>query len=145
LKLAALNLALFQQNLVSRCRETAFGIRARIAKLFFQKGIPVEASNNSIKSLISLIFFLSTLFALAFLQMEERRQNYHILKLNRDLKKIMESRRSLEVKRLNALRPQKIEKEMQNRPALVQAGSEQIIHLPSISANLDGESMEPKL
>lgn len=63
--------------------------------------------------------------------MEERRQSYQLLKLNRDLKKIIETRRNLEVKRLKALRPQKIEKEIQSRTALNQAHSEQIIHLPN--------------
>lgn len=67
--------------------------------------------------------------------MEERRENYHILQLNRDLKKTMELRRSLEVKRLNALRPQKIEKEIQSRTAFNQADSGQIIHLPSVQLN----------
>jgi hypothetical protein len=68
--------------------------------------------------------------------MEERRQNYQVLKLNRDLKKIIERRRSLEVKRLKALRPQKIEKDVLNRSELTQAQSGQIIYLPSYSANL---------
>lgn len=68
---------------------------------------------------------------IAFLQMEERHQSYEILKNNRELKKIIEFRRSLEVKRLKALRPQKIEKEIQTKTTLNQAQSDQIIHLPN--------------
>lgn len=77
--------------------------------------------------------------------MEERRQSYHVLKLNRELKKSMELRRSLEVRRLNALRPQKIEKEMLNRTAFNQAESEQIIHLPSNQSAAGTNSLEPHL
>ncbi len=90
------------------------------------------SSKNSIKSLISLTLILSSLFAIAFLQMEERRQSYHLLQLNKDLKAKIEARRNLEIKRLNALRPQKIEKEIQERTALNQAQSDQIIHMPSL-------------
>lgn len=89
------------------------------------------SSKSSIKSLISLILILSSLFAIAFLQMEERRQSYHLLQLNKDLKTKIEARRNLEVRRLNALRPQKIEKEIQQRTALNHAQSEQIIHMPN--------------
>lgn len=89
------------------------------------------SSKSSIKSLISLILILSSLFAIAFLQMEERRQSYHLLQLNKDLKTKIEARRNLEVQRLNALRPQKIEKEIQERTALNHAQSEQIIHMPN--------------
>lgn len=78
--------------------------------------------------------------------MEERRQNYHVLKLNRELKKSMELRRVLEVKRLSALRPQKIEKEIQSRTAFMQAESDQIIHLPSVSSSGATSSvLEPQL
>jgi len=66
---------------------------------------------------------------MAFLQMEERRQSYYLLQLNKELKSMIENRRNLEIKRLNALRPQKIEKEIQSRTALNQAQSEQIIHM----------------
>ena len=93
------------------------------------------SSKNSIKSMTSLILILSSLFVIAFLQMEERRQTYHLLKLNKDLKQMIETRRSLEIKRLNALRPQKIEKEIQARTALNQAQSEQIIHMPNPMLN----------
>jgi hypothetical protein len=63
--------------------------------------------------------------------MEELRQSYYLMQLNKDLKKKIEARRSLEIKRLNALRPQKIEKEIQARTALNQAQSDQIIHMPN--------------
>lgn len=89
------------------------------------------SSKNSIKSFVSLILILSSLFAIAFLQMEERRQGYYLLQLNKELKTKMEARRVLEIQRLQALRPQKIEKEIQARTALNQAHSDQIIHLPS--------------
>jgi hypothetical protein len=78
--------------------------------------------------------------------MEERRHNYQVLKLNRELKKTMELRRNLEVKRLSALRPQKIEKEIQSRTAFIQAESDQIIHLPSASPSGSvGFAVEPSL
>ncbi len=102
----------------------------------------VENTTSSYRSLISLVIIIGSLFSLAFLQMEERRQSYHVLKLNRELKKTMETRRSLEVKRLNALRPQKIEKEIQTRTALNHASSEQIIHLPSIPVSTSVSSNE---
>ncbi len=102
----------------------------------------METSRKSIKSLLSLLFILGTLFVIAFLQMEERHQSYEILKNNRDLKKIMESRRSLEVKRLKALRPQKIEKEIQTRTTLNQAQSNQIIHLPNNSSRWQSSALD---
>ncbi len=78
--------------------------------------------------------------------MEERRQNYQVLKLNRELKQAMELRRSLEVKRLSALRPQKIEKEIQSRTAFIQAETDQIIHLPSTGPHVTaGAAVEPNL
>lgn len=96
----------------------------------------MEKAKSSIKSLVSLVLILGSLFTLAFLQMEERRENYEVLKLNRELKKAMELRRSLEIKRLNALRPQKIENEMKNKGALNHAESGQIIHLPAFGSPL---------
>lgn len=101
----------------------------------------METTKSSVKSLVSLVLIIGSLFSLAFLQMEERRQSYEVLRLNRDLKKTMEKRRNLEVKRLNALRPQKIEKEIQGRTEFGQAQSEQIIYLPTYSAQFSVPSL----
>ncbi|MEY4616434.1 MAG: hypothetical protein RJB66_1394 [Pseudomonadota bacterium] len=101
----------------------------------------METARSSIRSLISLILVIGTLFTVAFLQMEERRENYEVLKLNRDLKKAIESRRSLEIQRLTALRPQKIEKELKNRANFNRAGSDQIIHLPTYGSPLNAATM----
>lgn len=105
----------------------------------------MESPKSSIRSLISLTLIITSLFSVAFLQMEERRQSYAVLKLNRELKKNIEQRRGLEVKLLNALRPQKIEREVQSRTVLNQAESKQIIHLPTGHIGIDSNSMEPNL
>ena len=97
----------------------------------------MENAKSSVRSLLSLIIIIGSLFTLAFLKMEERRQNYELLKLNRDLKKAIELRRSLEIKRLNALRPQKIEKEIKNRAAFNQAHADQIIYLPTYGSPIN--------
>lgn len=101
----------------------------------------METARSSIRSLISLILIIGTLFTVAFLQMEERRENYEVFKLNRDLKKAIELRRSLEIRRLNALRPQKIEKEIKNRAGFNRAESDQIIHLPTYGSPLNATTM----
>ena len=75
--------------------------------------------------------------------MEERRQNYQVLKLNRELKRNIEQRRSLEVQRLKALRPQKIEKEMETRTAFSRAETSQIIHLPKLGFARSQDKIQP--
>lgn len=88
-----------------------------------------ETYPSTYKSLISLLIVFISLFIVAFFHLEERRQGYGILKLNRELKARVEKRRLLEIKRLKALRPQKIEKEIQAKTDFNPAGFHQIIHL----------------
>lgn len=105
----------------------------------------MDNSSLSHRSLLSLVLILGTLFLAAFVKMEGRRLSYELLILNRELKKTVETRRILELKKLSALRPQKIEKEIQSRTAYSQADASQIVHLPNSNSSLSNFVMESPL
>jgi hypothetical protein len=86
---------------------------------------------KEVKPLVSILIFIFSLFSLVFLQMEERRLNYELLKLNKELKRALESRRVQEIKLAKATRPERIEKEIQMTTALVDPRESQIIHMNS--------------
>lgn len=84
---------------------------------------------KEVKPLVSILLFIFALFSLVFLQMEERRLNYELLKLNKELKKTLEVRRFQEIKLAKATRPERIEKEIQLKTALADPRESQIIHM----------------
>lgn len=89
---------------------------------------------KEVKPLVSIVIFIFSLFSLVFLQMEERRLNYELLKLNKEFKQSLEARRFQEIKLAKATRPERIEREVQLKTALVSPGESQIIHMNSGNA-----------
>lgn len=89
-------------------------------------------SSDSIKNLkpfFSVILIILTLLTIVFMQMEERRMGYSILKLNREHKEIIEKRRVKEIQLAKVTRPQLLEKVAQSRFTLKKVQASQIIHL----------------
>lgn len=82
-----------------------------------------------LKPFLSICIIISTLFALVFMQMEERRIGYSLLKLSREQKEIIEQKRVKSMKLAKLTRPQQVEKFVQNRSTLKKMSSSQIIHL----------------
>lgn len=80
----------------------------------------------------SIIIIISTLFTLVFLQMEERRIGYEILKLNKELKTTTEKRRLLSIKMAQISRPQQIENIAKEKGSLLKADHSQIINLGNL-------------
>lgn len=84
---------------------------------------------NEFKPLFSIFIFVFSLFSVVFLQMEERRLNYELLKLNKELKKNIEKRRAEEINLARATRPERIEKEVQLKTAFQDPTLTQIVHM----------------
>ena len=82
-----------------------------------------------LKPFLSIVVMISTLFALVFLQMEERRIGYEILKLNHEQKHLIEDRRLKEMHLAKVTRPQQMEKLAVSRLTLRKIQASQIIHL----------------
>lgn len=84
---------------------------------------------RSLKPFLSVLTVILTLLAVVFLQMEERRMGYLILKLGREHKAAQDERRSREIQLAKITRPQLLEHVAQNRFTLKKANADQIIHL----------------
>lgn len=84
---------------------------------------------HEFKPLLSIFIFVFSLFTVVFLQMEERRLNYELLKLNKEMKKTLEKRRIEEVTLARATRPERIEKEVQMKTAFADPSLAQIVHM----------------
>jgi hypothetical protein len=82
-----------------------------------------------LKPFVSLVLIISSLFALVFLRMEERRLGYSILKLNSEYKKIEDQKRMLEMQLAKVTRPQLLDNWAQRKLTLKKLESNQIIHL----------------
>ncbi len=92
---------------------------------------------KNIKPIISVSMIILTLFAVVFLQMEERRLGYSLLKLNREHRKVSEIKKSKEIQLAKLTRPQWVEKMASSKFTLKRAEPHQIILLPGMLANLD--------
>lgn len=86
-------------------------------------------SIQNIKPFLSVVIIIGTLFAIVFLQMEERRIGYQVLKLTREYKKGSEIKRNKEIQLAKITRPQLLENVAQNQFTLKKIQSNQIIHL----------------
>lgn len=86
-------------------------------------------SIQNIKPFLSVIIIIGTLFSIVFLQMEERRIGYQVLKLTREYKKGSEIKRNKEIQLAKITRPQLLENVAQNQFTLKKIQSNQIIHL----------------
>lgn len=84
---------------------------------------------GSLKPFISILLIIGTLFSLVFLQMEERRLGYAILKLTREQRQVVEEMRAKSMQLAKITRPQHVEKMAQSRFTLKKVQANQIIHL----------------
>ena len=81
------------------------------------------------KPFVSILFIIRTLFTLVFLQMEERRLGYGILKLTREQRQVIEEKRAKAMQLAKVTRPQQVEKMAQSKFTLKKVQASQIIHL----------------
>ena len=84
---------------------------------------------SELKPFLSIVIIISTLFLIVFMQMEERRIGYSVLKLSREYKKTLDEKRSREVTLAKVTRPQLLDSVAQTKFALKKAQASQIIHL----------------
>lgn len=96
---------------------------------------------NRIKPLISVLLMIMTLFSVVFLQMEERRLGYSLLKLNKQARQIAENKKNYEIQLAQITRPQFVEKMAASRFTLRKAQSDQIILLPNIIVSADNQEL----
>lgn len=82
-----------------------------------------------LKPFLSVLTICVTLFSIVFLQMEERRMGYAILKLTREQKSGIEKSREKTIQLARVLRPQQIEKTAQSKFGVRPVQAHQIIHL----------------
>lgn len=88
-----------------------------------------KVDSQAIKPFLSVIAIILTLFAIVFLQMEERRAGYMSLKLARQHRELLDQKRGLEIQLAKITRPQLLEKVAQDRLTLKRAHAGQIIQL----------------
>lgn len=81
------------------------------------------------KPFFSILLIIGTLFSLVFLQMEERRLGYAILKSTREQRQIVEEKRERTMQLAKITRPQNVERMAQSRFTLKKIQANQIIHL----------------
>ena len=89
-------------------------------------------SSNEIRNLkpvISVALIILTLFSVVFLQMEERRLGYSLLKLTRHYRQTLENKKNKEILLAKATRPQWVEKIASSKFTLKKADANQIIML----------------
>lgn len=91
---------------------------------------------RQLKPFFSVLIIISTFFFLVFLQMEERRLGYSVLKLSREHKKILEEKQAREIQLVKVTRPQLVEHMAQSKLTLKKIQANQIIHLSGSATNL---------
>jgi hypothetical protein len=106
----------------------------------------LESENclENTKPFLSILIIVGTLFSLVFLQMEERRMGYMILRLTREQRTVMDEKREKAMLLAKVTRPQHVEKMAHNRLSLQKIQAGQIIHLTrSAQASvIDSESKD---
>lgn len=88
------------------------------------------ASIAQFRPFVSVMLIVCTLLGIVFLQMEERRLGYTLLKLSREHREILEEKRGREIQLAKITRPQLVEHMAQRRFTLKKVSANQIIHLP---------------
>lgn len=90
-----------------------------------------------IKPVLSVSIIILTLFSVVFLQMEERRLGYSLLKLTREYRKVVEVKKNKEILLAKATRPQFVEKMASAHFTLKKADASQIILLNNPSEEVE--------
>jgi len=81
------------------------------------------------KPFLSILLVIATLFSLVFMQMEELRIGYVILKMTREQRQVIQEKRAKTMQLAKLTRPQHVEKMAQRRFTLKKIQASQIIHL----------------
>lgn len=89
-----------------------------------------QADIRHIKPFVSISIIILTLLGIVFLQMEERRMGYSILKLRRENKELQSEKRTQEIQLAKLTRPQNIESVAQNKFTMKRVEQKQVIHVP---------------
>ncbi len=84
---------------------------------------------RQLKPFFSILLVIFTLFSIVFLQMEERRMGYVVLKLSHEHKKVLEEKRVREIALAKVTRPQLLDHMAQQKFTLKRIQASQIIHL----------------
>lgn len=84
---------------------------------------------SQLAPLISVVTMVGTLFFLVFLQMEERRMGYSVLKLGRIYREKLEDKHYQEIQLARSLRLEKVEALAARKLTLRRAAEDQVIHL----------------
>jgi hypothetical protein len=84
---------------------------------------------RQLKFFLSLLFIITTLLALVFVKMEERRISYVVLKLTQEHKKVIEIQKQKEISLAKLTRPQLLENVATQKLTLKRVTASQIIHL----------------
>jgi hypothetical protein len=80
-----------------------------------------------LKPVLSVSIVILTLFGVVFLQMEERRLGYSLLKVTRDYRRVLETKKNKEIQLAKVSRPQFVQKMASARFTLKKAEADQII------------------
>lgn len=96
---------------------------------------------KDLKPFLSILIIIGTLFALVFLQMEERRIGYALLKQTREHNKIVEQKRIKTIALAKVTRPEHVEKMAETRLTLKKIQANQIIHLSGASLITDAREI----
>lgn len=91
---------------------------------------------RQLKPFCSVLILIFTFFSLVFLQMEERRLGYSVLKLSREHKKVLEDKHVREIQLVKVTRPQLVEHMAQSKFTLKKIQADQIIHLSGSTTNV---------
>lgn len=90
-----------------------------------------KENQNDLKPFFSLAIIITTLFFVAFLQMEERRLGYQTFYLSKELKKIEQERRLKEIELARVTKPSYLMQVAKSKLTLKRPEMNQIIHLAS--------------
>lgn len=97
----------------------------------------LRKNRHDIKSFISILILIGTLFFIAFLHMEERRLGYQIYYLSQENKKIEIERKMKEIELARLAIPSQIMSFAKNKLTLRNPELNQIIHLASPTPQVD--------
>lgn len=89
----------------------------------------LKTEYNELKPVFSILIIVATLLGLVFIQMEERRLGYALLKMSRVHKEQKDQRRVLEIRLAQATRLEKLESLASKRLTLRRAKNHQVIYL----------------
>ena len=90
---------------------------------------PSQDELKHLKPFVSIFLIVSSLFVIVFAKMEERRIGYQVLKITREQRLAVESKRERVVRLAKLTRPQHIEKLVQDKLTLKKVQRSQIVHI----------------